>query len=58
MLEKLKNHENTPVYLALLIGFLAGTVLGFLISPIQKGITIGSHNQITSNEFAEDKEEE
>lgn len=46
MIDKIRNNENSPIYLALLIGFLTGLVVGFMISPIKKGIQIGSENRI------------
>lgn len=38
--KKLKNKENIP----LLISFLIGIIVGFIISPIKKGIAIFSYN--------------
>ncbi|MBQ2824502.1 MAG: hypothetical protein IJF18_07985 [Oscillospiraceae bacterium] len=43
-IEKIKEDKNTPIILAALIGFLAGLVLGFVLSPVKKGVTIGSNN--------------
>ena len=45
-----KHDEKTILYL--LIGFLAGVVVGFLFSPIKRGITIGSYNG-ANNKFVD-----
>ncbi len=50
LMDKIKQNENTPIYIALLIGFLIGMLFGILLSPVMKGlnintrIAIGSHN--------------
>ncbi len=45
-----KHDEKTILYL--FIGFLAGVVVGFLFSPIKRGITIGSYNG-ANNKFVD-----
>ncbi len=50
LIEKIKQNENSPIYLAFTLGILTGTIIGFLASPIKSGITIGSNNNIENNE--------
>ncbi len=50
IVEKLKQNENTPIYLAFTLGILTGTIIGFLVSPIKAGVTIGSNNNIENHE--------
>lgn len=56
IVEKIENSSSNPVFLGLLIGFLFGVIVGFLASPVKKGISIGSNNNITQIE--DDDEEE
>ena len=50
LIEKIKQNENSPIYLAFTLGTLLGIIIGFLASPIKKGMTIGSYNNIENNE--------
>lgn len=44
--EKIKENGNLPLYLICMIVFLIGIIIGFLLAPVKKGISIGSYNQI------------
>lgn len=44
IINKIKKNENTPIILAALIGLLAGIIIGFIVSPVKKGFSIGSNN--------------
>lgn len=35
LIEKIKQNENTPIYLAFTLGILTGTIIGFLASPVK-----------------------
>lgn len=50
LIEKIKQNENSPIYLAFTLGALLGIIIGFLASPIKQGMTIGSNNNIENNE--------
>ncbi len=50
LIDKIKQNENTPIYLAFTLGILTGTIIGFLASPVKAGVTIGSNNNIENNE--------
>lgn len=50
LIDRIKQNKNSPVYLAFTLGILTGTIIGFLASPIKKGITIGSYNHIENDE--------
>ncbi len=50
LIEKIKQNENSPIYLAFTLGALLGMIVGFLVSPIKAGMTFGSNNIITNNE--------
>lgn len=54
--EKLRQNENLPLYLVCMIIFLAGVIAGFLLSPVKKGISIGSHNRIETYQPDDDEE--
>ncbi len=57
LIEKIKQNENSPIYLAFTLGTLLGIIIGFLASPIKKGMTIGSYNNIENNEGCCDEKE-
>lgn len=44
IIDNIKKETNGSAFLNLLIGFLSGIIVGFVISPIKKGIAIGSYN--------------
>lgn len=44
IMDKLEENSSNPVFLALLVGFFAGIVIGFIASPVKRGIAIGSYN--------------
>ncbi len=50
LIEKIKQNENSPIYLAFTLGTLLGIIIGFLASPIKQGMTIGSYNNIENTE--------
>ncbi|HAJ97167.1 MAG TPA: hypothetical protein DCO72_05475 [Ruminococcus sp.] len=59
IVECAKENPNTPIYVALLIGFLIGMIFGFLIAPVKKGISVASNNSITAlDDDDEDEAEE
>lgn len=58
LIEKIKQNENSPIYLAFTLGTLLGIIIGFLASPIKKGMTIGSYNNIENNEGCGGKDED
>ncbi len=58
LIDKIKQNENTPIYLAFTLGILTGTIIGFLASPVKAGVTIGSNNNIENNEgFCKDEDD-
>jgi hypothetical protein len=44
IINKIQEDYSAEVLLLAILSFLAGLVVGFLISPVKKGITIGSYN--------------
>ena len=44
LIEQFKEEKGEMAFLYLLIGFLAGIVVGFIASPVKNGIAIGSYN--------------
>jgi hypothetical protein len=54
VLTRVLNYEHTPIITAAAVGFLAGVVVGFMVSPVKKGITIGSNNAVTHNDYSDD----
>lgn len=44
IIDKLEENSSNPAFLYLLLGFLAGIIVGFIASPVKKGIAIGSYN--------------
>jgi len=57
LINKLKERTSDSFFSAILIGFLSGVIFGFILSPIKKGISIGSNNNITQIEGSEDDDE-
>ena len=53
----ISENPNTPIYFALLIGFLIGMICGFLLAPVKKGISVASNNTITALDDDEDEED-
>ena len=43
-IEKFKQEKGEKAFLYMLIGFLAGIIVGFIASPVKNGIAIGSYN--------------
>ncbi|WP_295069445.1 hypothetical protein [Ruminococcus sp.] len=43
-IEQFKEEKGEKAFLYMLIGFLAGIVVGFIASPVKNGIAIGSYN--------------
>ncbi|MDE6729202.1 MAG: hypothetical protein K2J71_00290 [Oscillospiraceae bacterium] len=56
--EKIKQNENLPLYLCLVIIFLLGMIAGFLIAPVKKGIIMGSNNRIGLTDADDDDEDD
>ncbi|MDE5768953.1 MAG: hypothetical protein K2H29_12775 [Oscillospiraceae bacterium] len=56
--EKIKQNENLPLYLCLVIIFLLGMIAGFLIAPVKKGIAIGNNNRMIDLTDADDDDDE
>lgn len=44
IINKIKEDYSAEVLFLAILSFLTGLVAGFLISPVKKGITIGSYN--------------
>ncbi len=45
------NTNETKLNLwAMLASFLLGGIIGFLVSPVKKGVVIGSYNRVPDNE--------
>lgn len=42
--------NTTAIWLFAICGFLLGIIVGFAISPIKKGISIGNGNKADNNE--------
>ena len=59
-IDKIISYEHTPIIVAGVIGLLVGIIIGFLLSPVKKGISVASNNEITNieDEFEDDEEEE
>lgn len=60
IIEKIKQNYSAEVMLLTISGFLAGVIVGIIISPVKNGIAIGSYNgsgnKISdSNKVNEDK---
>lgn len=58
--EKIKEDYSAEVMLLVIMSFFAGLIVGFITSPVKKGIAIGSYNgcnnRITdSNKVSKDK---
>ncbi len=53
-IEKIRT-ENVSVVLLALCCFFAGMVFGFLLSPVKKGMTIGSNNNFENSNNVGDK---
>lgn len=57
IVETIRECPNSPLYLALLIGFLVGVIVGFLVSPVRNGVTVASNNTIVGGDDDEDDED-
>ena len=44
IINKIKEDYSAKVLLLAILSFLAGVSVGFIISPVKKGIIIGSYN--------------
>ncbi len=51
-IKKFKEENGEKVFLYVLVAFLAGVIIGFMFSPIKKGIAVGSHNG-SNNKFVD-----
>lgn len=58
LVDKIKERTSDSFSAALLVGFLSGIVVGFILSPIKKGISIGSNNNITQIEDSEEDDDD
>jgi hypothetical protein len=50
--------KKSELILSTLCGFFLGVIIGFLISPIKKGIEIGNDSGNTTNYYDYEEEEE
>ena len=48
-------YEHTPIIAAAAIGFLAGVIVGFAVSPVKHGVNMFSANQIDSHECTDQR---
>ena len=51
-------YEHTPIIAAATVGFLAGVIVGFAMSPIKKGVRIGCNNKAVTNEYDDEYDED
>ena len=62
VITRVMNYEHTPIIAAAAVGFLAGVIVGFAVSPVKRGVNVLSNNDLHTEEFApedvEDDEEE
>lgn len=55
---KKAQEDKTTFILLSAVCFLVGLVLGFMLSPVKSGVTIGSNNVIASGEDDDDDEDD
>ncbi len=49
-------YEHTPIVAAAVVGFLAGVIVGFALSPVKQGVSLFSANhQIASREVTDQR---
>ena len=53
IITRVLEYEHTPIIAAATVGFLAGVIVGFAMSPIKKGVRIGCNNKAVTNEYDE-----
>ena len=53
LMTRVLNYEHTPLITAAAVGFLAGVVVGFALSPVKRGINVLSNNDLHNEEFAD-----
>ena len=51
-------YEHTPIIAAAAVGFLAGVVVGFMVSPVREGINLFSNNDLHTEECVCEEEDE
>lgn len=49
LINQIKENYSSEVMLLSVVCFLAGAILGILVSPVKKGIAIGSYNGCNNN---------
>lgn len=54
---KKAQEDKTTLILLSIVCFLAGLVLGFMLSPVKSGVTIGSNNVIANGEDDDEDDE-
>ena len=54
VITRVLDYEHTPIVAAAAVGFLAGVIVGFMMSPVKKGVRIGCNNKAVSSDFDED----
>ena len=53
IITRVLEYEHTPIIAAATVGFLAGVIVGFAVSPIKRGVRIGCNNKAVTNEYDE-----
>lgn len=56
IIKKVKENKSADFLNALLIGFLIGTAVGFIFSPVKNGIAIGSYNGCNNKIYDKNKD--
>ncbi len=58
LITRVLEYEHTPIIAAATVGFLAGVIVGFAMSPIKKGVRIGCNNKAVTNEYDDEYDED
>ena len=58
IITRVLEYEHTPIIAAATVGFLAGVIVGFAMSPIKKGVRIGCNNKAVTNEYDDEYDED
>ena len=56
VLSRVLNYEHTPLITAAAVGFLAGVVIGFALSPVKRGVNVLSNNDLHTEEYADNED--
>lgn len=54
IVSRVLQYEHTPLITAAAVGFLAGVIVGFALSPVKRGINVLSNNDLHTEEYADD----